>query len=98
MKILLFGATGRLGQRFLEEALIDGHVITAICRTPLKLDYVQSPSLVVIHGDAENLADIEDVFKNQDVIISCLADNLFPNKTVFVYSKFMNSAINYIKK
>ena len=37
MHILILGATGRVGRRILEEALADGHEVTALVRSLEKL-------------------------------------------------------------
>lgn len=37
MNLLLLGATGRVGRRLLEQALADGHFVTALVRDPGKL-------------------------------------------------------------
>jgi len=34
MKIVLFGASGRIGQRIAQEALDRGHTVTAVARAP----------------------------------------------------------------
>jgi putative NADH-flavin reductase len=50
MKIALFGATGSIGSRILEEALQRGHEVTAIVREPSKLP-ATDPKLQVVPGD-----------------------------------------------
>ncbi|MER2115260.1 MAG: NAD(P)H-binding protein, partial [Solibacillus isronensis] len=37
MKIIVFGATGGVGQHFVEMAVKAGHTVTAFVRTPEKL-------------------------------------------------------------
>ena len=36
MKLIIFGASGRLGTRLISEALLRGHEITAVARDPLQ--------------------------------------------------------------
>ena len=50
MKIALFGATGNIGSRILDEALRRGHDVTAIARDPSKLS-VANPRLKVAAGN-----------------------------------------------
>lgn len=38
MKIIVFGATGRVGQHVLKQALEKGYEVTAFVRTPSKLE------------------------------------------------------------
>lgn len=53
MKIALFGATGNIGSRILDEALQRGHEVTAIVRDPSKLT-VANPKL---HAASGNITD-----------------------------------------
>lgn len=48
-KLALFGATGNIGSRILDEALHRGHEVTAIVRDPAKL--AARPGLATVAGD-----------------------------------------------
>ncbi|MFX1337487.1 MAG: NAD(P)-dependent oxidoreductase [Promethearchaeota archaeon] len=68
MKIAVFGATGGLGQQFLDKALGKGHEIVAYVRTPEKIQYKHG-NLTVIKGDVfdkqkiiESLKDVDATF------------------------------------
>lgn len=50
MKIVLFGATGNLGNVILDEALNRGHQVTAVLRDPSKLA-TKHTALTVVQGD-----------------------------------------------
>uniref|UniRef100_A0A6B2G5D3 Flavin reductase (NADPH) (Trinotate prediction) n=1 Tax=Myxobolus squamalis TaxID=59785 RepID=A0A6B2G5D3_MYXSQ len=98
MKILLFGATGQLGRKFLDEALKNDHLVTAICRFPEKLNETKNPNLIVIKGDARNLDEIDEYFQDQDVVVSCLGEYRNPFSTLDLYSTFTRQVIDKIKK
>ncbi|UKS25733.1 NAD(P)H-binding protein [Paenibacillus sp. HWE-109] len=71
MHILLLGATGRVGQRILQQALKDNHAVTALVRSPDKVTAV-SDQLTLLRGDACCAADIDAAVRGVDVVISCL--------------------------
>ncbi|MEH6550730.1 MAG: NAD(P)H-binding protein [Pseudomonadales bacterium] len=50
-KLLLLGATGRAGRQLLKLCLEKDYAVTALVRTPEKLDIVEHPGLTVIKGD-----------------------------------------------
>jgi putative NADH-flavin reductase len=49
-KLVIVGANGGIGRQCLELALLSGHQVTAILRTPAKLD-VNHPNLNIVKGD-----------------------------------------------
>lgn len=82
LKILVFGATGRLGRKVVEYALQEGHEIFAFVRHPAKLS-LQHPHLHIIQGDAEDPETIENAIPGKDLLISCLGvSNLKPPITL----------------
>ncbi|KAF0990784.1 hypothetical protein HZS_4432 [Henneguya salminicola] len=98
MKILLFGATGQLGRKVLNEALKQKIEVTAICRYPEKLSQIRNDNLVVVQGDALDLDSIDMVFKNKDAIVSCIGEYKIPLFTITLYSDFTKHAIEKVKK
>jgi putative NADH-flavin reductase len=71
MKILIFGATGGTGRAMVEQALEQGHQVTAFVRNPSKLA-IKDAKLSVIQGDAMNPSQVEEAVKGQDAVISAL--------------------------
>jgi putative NADH-flavin reductase len=71
MKILLLGATGKLGQQLLTQSLERDHLVTALVRTPAKIT-VTHPNLTVVAGDAINADNLSTVVKGKDAVISAL--------------------------
>ncbi|MCC3415083.1 MAG: NAD(P)H-binding protein [Microcoleus sp. PH2017_29_MFU_D_A] len=51
MKLIMFGPTGTIGSRILNEALQRGHTLTAITRDPSRFS-VSHKNLTVVAGNA----------------------------------------------
>src|SRR5262245_3777394 len=60
MNIVVYGASGMIGQRITREALNRGHTITALIRNPARLTFTH-PHLTVKEG---NILDPDDVAQN----------------------------------
>ncbi|MEK2473700.1 NAD(P)-dependent oxidoreductase [Streptomyces noursei] len=70
-KIALFGATGTIGSRILDEALRRGHQVTAAVRDPAKVTMTH-PALTVTYGDVLDPESVAEVAKGQDVVVSAV--------------------------
>ena len=73
MKIAVFGATGRIGSRIVNEALNRGLDITAVVRHP-ETYKVHVPHLKVARADLFKTQDVETAAFNHDVVI-CAYNN-----------------------
>ncbi|ASC73230.1 3 beta-hydroxysteroid dehydrogenase/Delta 5--_4-isomerase [Halomicronema hongdechloris C2206] len=71
MKLLIFGATGGVGRQLVDQALAQGHRVTAFARTPDKLA-VQHPNLAVFQGDVMDLPTVQQAVQGQDAVICIL--------------------------
>ncbi len=71
MKITLFGATGRTGKYVLKRALEAGHEVTALVRSPDKLD-TPNPKLTVIQGDARDAEAVSRAIAGAGAVVSTL--------------------------
>ncbi|MFJ7666358.1 NAD(P)-dependent oxidoreductase [Lysinibacillus sp. NPDC097195] len=71
MKILVLGATGRVGSKIVTSALNDGHEVIAFVRTPSKL-HMTATNLQVKQGNVLNKEDIASAIATTDVVISAL--------------------------
>lgn len=72
MKVLIFGATGMLGQGVLRECLLDPEV-EAIVTIGRAVTGVHNPKLrEIAHQDMENYADIEQQLAGLDACFFCL--------------------------
>ncbi|MER5795818.1 NAD(P)H-binding protein [Streptomyces sp. NPDC001980] len=70
-KIALFGATGTIGSRILDEALRRGHMVTAVVRDPAKLTR-HDPNMTVVTGDVLDPESVAEAAKGQGVVISAV--------------------------
>jgi len=70
MHIAVFGGSGRVGGRFIEFALAEGHSVRALVRDPAKL--TPRDGLDVIAGDVLNPTDVERCITGADAVVSGL--------------------------
>jgi len=71
MKVVIFGATGFVGKRVLNEALAQNHQVTILVRNKSAVT-IQNENLTVIEGNVMDRNHISAVLKNQDAVIQCL--------------------------
>jgi putative NADH-flavin reductase len=71
MKITLFGATGRTGQKILKQALDKNHEITAYVRNPDKIK-INHKNINIIEGELYQKEKLESAIKGSDVVMSAL--------------------------
>ncbi len=71
MKILVLGASGRVGSHMVELALKDQHEVTILVRDPDKIQQ-HHQQLRVIQGNVLNRQDVEQAMVNVDVVVSAL--------------------------
>ncbi|AQU80899.1 MULTISPECIES: NAD(P)-binding oxidoreductase [Planococcus] len=74
MNIIVFGATGGVGQSVVKQAIESGFKVTAFVRTPTKLQ-VTHENLTVIQGDAFNTAEVSAAIAGHDAVVSCLGSS-----------------------
>jgi len=74
MKIIVFGATGGVGQALVKQAVEKGFEVTVFVRTPAKLE-TQSELLHVIQGDAFKPDEVAAAIAGHDVVVSCLGSS-----------------------
>lgn len=71
MKLVVFGSTGRTGRRIVEQAVVQGHQITAFARNPSAINSKHA-LLSVIQGDALDPEAVERAMRGQDAVFSAL--------------------------
>jgi putative NADH-flavin reductase len=71
VKLLVFGATGGTGRQCIDQALAQGHQVTAFVRQPAALA-VQHPDLTIIQGDITDQDAVQRAIPGHDVVISTL--------------------------
>ena len=71
MNILILGGTGRVGSHIVSFALQDKHQVTALVRTPEKLQ-IKDENLTILQGNVLNKEEIAHAMRGMDVVISAL--------------------------
>jgi len=71
MKLIIFGSTGNTGRQVITQALEQGHEVTAVARSPEKLDQ-KHEKLQVIKGNVLDFASVERAIQGQDVVLCTL--------------------------
>ncbi len=69
-RLLILGATGRLGRHVLSQAVAGGHEVTVLVRTPSKLPAELRDRVSMHTGDLSALVPLELV-RGQDALINC---------------------------
>lgn len=68
LKILVYGATGKIGVHVVDEALERGHFVTAVSRSPSRITR-QHERLQAVKGDVLDKDSIRQLATGQDVVI-----------------------------
>lgn len=68
LKILVYGASGKVGTHVVEEALNRGHIVTAVSRHPASITR-SDPHLSVARGNILDAVSVADLVAGQDVVI-----------------------------
>ena len=71
MHLAIFGGTGRTGQHLVQQALDQGHQVTALARTPSRLPQT-SDHLTVVQGDVTDPSAVQRAVAGADAVISVL--------------------------
>ncbi|GAA1377430.1 NAD(P)H-binding protein [Streptomyces beijiangensis] len=72
MKVLLFGATGMVGQGVLRECLLDRRVTSVIAVVRAPLGFTHPKLRAVVHGDFSDFSSLEEEFADVDACFYCL--------------------------
>lgn len=68
LKILVYGATGKIGRHVVDEALNRGHLVTAVSRDPSRITQIHD-NLSAVQGDILDPESIASLVVGQDVVI-----------------------------
>lgn len=82
MRVLILGAAGRVGRHVVDEALRRGHIVTALVRSPAKLDDVAG-RITIMRGDALDRGNVNAAVQGQDAIIYALGAGSVRHTTLF---------------
>jgi uncharacterized protein len=70
MKVTLFGASGMIGSRILQELVRRGHTVTAVARNPEK---IAATGGTAVQGDITDEASVAAAAKGADSVVSAYA-------------------------
>ena len=71
MKLIVFGSTGTVGRHLVEQALQQGHDVTAFSRKPESLE-IRHDNLKLAKGDALNPNDVARAVQGHDAVLVAL--------------------------
>lgn len=81
MKLLIFGATGGTGRALVEQALEQGHTVTALVRNPSAL-VTKHENLTIAKGNVLDYDAVEAAIKGQDAVLSALGTKVLTKNTI----------------
>ncbi len=93
--LAVFGATGRAGRHLVEQALAEGYCVRALARDPTRLS-LKSDRLLVVPGNLQDAAGIDQVIAGADVVLSVLGPT--SNEPTFEISRGMETILGAMKK
>ncbi|WP_411075741.1 NAD(P)-dependent oxidoreductase [Streptomyces sp. cmx-4-7] len=85
--ITLYGATGTIGSRILDEALRRGHTVTAVVRDPARMT-TRDPSPTVVTGDVLDPASVAEHARAADVVVSAVGGGDGPGHQALIEPSF----------
>lgn len=71
MNVIVFGASGTVGRHLVEQALQQGHRVTAFARHADRL-HLQHANLIKVSGDALDPAGVDTALEGQDAVMITL--------------------------
>jgi putative NADH-flavin reductase len=72
MKLVVFGATGNVGQRIVREAVSRGHEVIGVVRSP-ETQKSADANATLVKGDATDAASVAKIAKGADAIVSAIS-------------------------
>ena len=68
MKLIIFGATGSIGRQVVNQALSQGHTVTAFARQASKVG-IEHPNLRIALGNVFDPVSVETAIQNHDAVL-----------------------------
>ena len=68
MKLVIFGATGSIGRQVVNQALSQGHTVTAFAREASKVG-IEHPNLRIALGDVMDPVSVENAIQGHDAVL-----------------------------
>lgn len=79
LKLIVYGATGRVGSRVVEEALNRGHRITAVSRDPSRVAKTHE-NLQAVKGDVLDPQSVAELIAGQDIVVVAVRGSVDKSK------------------
>lgn len=70
LKIVVYGGSGNIGSRIVNEAMSRGHTVTIVDRNPRPVEGPHAGHVKLVKGDALDPQDITKNIEGQDVVVS----------------------------
>jgi len=96
--LLIIGANGGIGRHAVDQALSEGHQVTALVRNPAKLPLIH-PNLKVVRADITQPLSFLNLFAGHDVIISAIGvSGGFTDPPTTLYSRGALNILHEMKQ
>lgn len=73
MKVLLTGATGKVGSRLVRRLALRGHHMRALVRDPARADALRLEHVELVRGDLLDAASLDGAVRGVDAVVHCAA-------------------------
>jgi len=73
MKILVTGATGKVGSRLARRLAVRGHHVRALVRDPSRASALREHDVELVRGDLLDVASLEGAVRGVDAVVHCAA-------------------------
>jgi uncharacterized protein YbjT (DUF2867 family) len=95
LRVLVIGATGGTGRQLVQQALAQGHQVTAFVRDPARFR-IEHANLRIVKGDVLDYASLEPAMRGQSAVLCALGHKRFfyPNK---IQSEGMRNILRAMK-
>lgn len=92
MKLIIFGATGSVGHHIVDQALAQGHDVTAFARRPAALG-IKHPNLSLVAGDVFDPSAVSEAVKGNEAVLITLGSAKLTGKLRSVGTKHIINAM-----
>lgn len=96
LHILVYGGSGNIGQRIVQEALARGHEVTVVSRDPSRVKD-RHDHLKVVAGNVLDSTGIAALAQSQDVIVSAIGADRANNPDYHIYRKAAESLVTALR-
>jgi len=79
-RVLIVGATGGTGRELVKQALARGYAVTALARTPARIE-VTHPRLTVVQGDVLDPESVATAMRGQEAVLCALGHRRYAYPT-----------------